>query len=181
MKTTLSILLLLTIISNSCNKNNDDDNNIPSPSLLAENNWLLGDYVYSRSSSVQENGTYVNGKPFTLISIESDISSDNGPYIASNLQISFNTNTIGNYTIKSETTTVVKDELKYLDIQCEIIDATGKTALYKSLDTTTLVQVSTMNGKFVVNLPELITLTLSSNNGLPNPPETFLFMCNKVR
>ncbi|SRX76019.1 hypothetical protein [Aequorivita antarctica] len=181
MKTTLSILLLLAIISNSCNKNNDDDSNIPSPSLLAENNWLLGDYVYARSSSAQENGSYVNGSPFTLINIESDIASVNDSFIASNLQVSFNTSTIGNYTIKSETTTVVADELKYLDIQCTIMDATGKTALYKSQDTTTLAQVREMDGKFVVNIPELITLTLASNNGLPDPPESFLFMCNKVR
>ncbi len=178
---TICIILLVTIFSSSCNKSNDDENNFPSPSILAKNNWLLGEYVYSRSNSVQVDGSYTNGKPFTIINMESNITSDNGAFLASNLQISFNTSTVGDYIIKSESTTVTEDQLKYLDIQCEIINEAGNSALYKSQDTNKLAKVSLVNGKLVVNIPEQIILVLSSNNGLSHPPESFLFMCNKVR
>ncbi len=126
------IILLVTIFSSSCNKSNEDENKIPIPNILGENNWILDKYVYSRSNSVQENTSYTNGKPFTIISIESNITSDNGAYLASNLQVSFNTSTEGNYIIKSENTTVKDDQLKYLDIQCLIINEDGSNAIYKS-------------------------------------------------
>jgi hypothetical protein len=173
-------LLLFTIFTTSCS-NSDDDNLIPVPTPINEDNWKLNDFIYSRTSSTQTSSNYTNGNPFTIINIQSNINQSNTPFIASNLQISFNTSTTGNYTIKSENTTVTDDDLKYMDIQCVVINGSGNTAIYKSIDTNKTATVSQIEGKYVINVPETISLTRTSNNGFNEAPDTFVFKCNKVR
>lgn len=68
-----------------------------------------------------------------------------------------------------------------MDIQCIVINTSGNTAIYKSVDTSIIATVSLINNKFVINLPENITLTRTSNNGFNKAPNTFVFKCNKVR
>jgi hypothetical protein len=68
-----------------------------------------------------------------------------------------------------------------MDIQCVVINGSGNTAIYKSIDTNKTATVSQIEGKYVINVPETISLTRTSNNGFNEAPDTFVFKCNKVR
>ena len=179
----ISILAVLSSCSNDNNNNNNNNNpiiEVPVP-ITSENTWKLADYTYTKAVSNQQLSAYTNGNPFTLININSNIVSLNGIYVASSLDIAFNTNTIGTYTIKSAATSGAESLLKYMDIQCSISNSSGKTAIYKSTDTNINATITEVDGKFVVNIPNEVVLQRTFVNGLVDAPQTFTFRCNKVR
>ncbi|NHM07575.1 hypothetical protein G4D82_10110 [Flavobacterium sp. CYK-4] len=171
------ILLMTILLFISCSSDSSSDNNT---SPATENNWKLGNYSFSRTSSVQNTSTYVNGNPFTLVITESNIRNDNN-FKACKLTFFFNTHQTGTYTIKSEDALYDNHLLKYLHIECIAVDSAGKTAIYESVDTSISATVTKVENLFVVDVPDQVTLTKTYDGGLENAPGTMTFKCQKVR
>jgi hypothetical protein len=97
------------------------------------------------------------------------------------LVISFNTSTIGEYTIKSQATALSDTKLKNMYIQCTFGSGAGTGAIYQSIDSNLTASVTQVNGKYVITIPASITLALTLNDGLVQAPQNFSFSCNGVR
>lgn len=166
------IIILLTGIL-ACDKNND------SIYMGIENSWKLNDFEYSKDSSTQISlGS--NESPFTVINIKSNIESDNGLFLACNLQITFNTSMTGSYIIKSGLTTVTNDKLNYMDVRCTFFTKDG-AIIYDSIDTNITGTVIQIDDKYVVSILNKVKLVRVLNNDVIQGPETFSLICNKVR
>lgn len=170
----LSVIIIIT----SCS-NNDDSSTMPVEML--SNKWQLNDYKYSRNFSSQISTTYVSGEPFTAVSIDSNISNENGLFKSCNLVLTFNTSTTGYYTVKSLNSLVSDVLLKNLSVRCIVTDVAGHGAVYESVDSNVTAIVAFADGKFVISIPQAITLTRLINDDLVNAPETFSFKCNEVQ
>jgi hypothetical protein len=169
----LAFLLQLT----SCSK---DDPKSQNPSTT-ENTWKLDSYNYTRRISTQLSETFTNGDAYIIVNIDSNIATENTPFVNCNLVISFNTSTIGDYTIKSQVTALSNTKLKNMYIQCTIGSGAGTGAIYQSVDSNLTASVTHINGKYVITIPSNITLTRTFNDGLAQAPLNFLLSCNEVR
>lgn len=175
-----SILLLASIFFTSCGSD-DDSGSGPSPNPTpTENVWRLDNYNYSRRVSDQ---TTISQGQYTIVNIDSNIASANSPFTACNLIFTFNTvaNTFGDYTVKSQNTLFVNGTLKYVHVKCQIASGTGTGAIYESTDSAVLVNISKVNGVFIVDVPNAVTLTRTLNDGMVNPPNTVVLTAQKVR
>ncbi|WP_298222577.1 hypothetical protein [Flavobacterium sp.] len=141
----------------------------------------MNEYNFSRRVSTQTSTTYTNGKPFTQVIVDSNITNNNNNFKACSLDFWFNTSLVGTYTAKSKNTLVNYDELNYMNISCTVTDAAGKGAIYESIDSNTTVSITKADGKFIMNAPDGITLTKVFDDGLENAPTTMTFKCEKVR
>jgi hypothetical protein len=175
MKNTICICFLLIsviILITSCS--NDDSSTMPVEML--SNRWQLDDYNFSSQIST----TYVSGEPFTAVSIDSNISNENGLFKSCNLVLTFNTSTTGYYTVKSLNSLVSDVLLKNLSVRCIVTDVAGHGAVYESVDSNVTAVVAFADGKFVISIPQAIAMTLLINNDLANAPESMTFKCNEV-
>lgn len=176
-----SIMILLSaILFASCSSDSNNDST-PTPSPSADNTWKMDDYNFSRRASIQTSTTYTNGKPFTQVNVDSNINNSNNNFKTCNVVFWFNTSLAGTYSVKSENTLVSFDELNYMAISCSVSDGAGHGAIYKSVDSDITATVTKVDGKFVVTVPNAITLTKILDDGLPNAPTTMTFKSNKVR
>lgn len=164
----------------SCSSDSSSDNNTtPTPST--ENSWSLNSYNFSRRISAQVLSNYTDGKPFTLIDVESNIATNNNNFKACSIDFVFNTHQTGTYTVKSENAVFTNHLLPYMSIKCTVTDAAGKGAIYSSIDSSVSATVTMVNDKLVVDLPESITMNKTFDDGLENAPATMTFKCRKVR
>jgi len=169
----LSVLMLLTC----CGK----DDSSPQNSVTTENSWKLDSYSYSRRVSDQTSTTFTNGDPFTIIVIDSNIATANSPFVNCSFAITFNTSTVGNYSIKSQNTALTNTKLKNMSIQCTIGSGVGTGAIYQSVDSSLTATVTQADGKYVITIPSGVTLTRTVNDGLAQAPTTFVLTAEKVR
>lgn len=174
------IILLSAILCASCSS--DSSNDTPSTPLPStENTWKMNDYNFSRRASIQTSTTYTNGNPFTQVNVDSNINNANNNFKTCNVVFWFNTSLEGVYSVKSENTVASFDELNYMVISCSVSDGAGRGAIYKSIDSDITATVTKADGKFLVTVPNAITLTKTLDDGLPNAPTTMTFKSNKVR
>ena len=174
---TISLLFLKTSCSSTANP--EPNNPVPDPvPMPADNNWKLDNYIYSRRDSNQT--TSVQGN-FTIVSIESNVATANNPYTNCNLNITFNTSTIGSYLVKAQNTLVANSTLKYMHIRCLIASGNGTGAIYDSIDSNVSATISIVDGKFVVVIPSGVILNRVLNEGMTNPPASFTLVAQKVR
>lgn len=171
---TAAILLL-----HSCSSDGGNSNT-PTPLPSTENSWKMNDYNFSRRASIQTSTTYTNGRPFTQVNVDSNISNSNNNFKSCNVIFWFNTSLTGVYSVKSENTVVSFDNLNYMTISCFVSDGAGHGAMYKSIDSDITATVTKVNDKFVVTVPTGITLTKTLDDGLVNAPVTMTFKSNKV-
>ena len=180
MKPTIILSFLLVAFQlqlTSCSKDNPKPQNPSS----TENTWKLDSYSYARKISTQLSEKFTNGDAYTIVSIDSNIATENTPFVNCNLVISFNTSTTGDYTIKSPVTALSNTKLKNMYIQCTIGSGAGTGAIYQSVDSNLTASVTQVGGKYVINIPSSITLTRTLNDGLAQAPLNFLLNCNGVR
>ena len=179
-KTILKIAFFILSIAplSSCSSSDDGTQNPDPDPINNENTWKLDMYNYSRRVSMQ---TYVTSGNFTVVNIDSNVSTANAPYTNCNLIITFNTNATGNYTVKTQNTMFTNGTLNYMHIRCQIASGNGTGAVYDSSDSNVTATVTQVNGKFVVNIPNNVVLTRTSNDGMVNPPNTFNLTAQKVR
>lgn len=173
------IMLLSAILFISCSSDSNDSTPTPSPST--ENTWKMNDFNFLRRVSIQTSTTYTNGKPFTQVNVDSNINNSNNNFKTCNVIFWFNTSLVGTYSVKSENTLVNFVELNYMTISCSVSDGAGHGAMYKSIDSDITATVTKVDGKFVVTVPNAVTLTKTLDDGLPNAPTTMTFKSNKVR
>lgn len=171
----LAVLFSLT----SCGGSDDDNPNAGTPGI--EDTWKLDNYSYARDVSTQTASSYGNGNPFTVVNIGSRINNANGAFKQCNLMITFNTSTVGNYTLSSRNTLIGNSTQKLMHIKCTVTDAQANAVVYESADSSLPATVTQSNGKFVVQVNGPVPLTQTQNNGFPQAPQTFQFSCNNVR
>lgn len=169
----------LLLISCSSDDSSNDDGSTPLPTT--ENTWKMNDYNFSRRASIQTSTNYTNGRPFTQVNVDSNISNSNSTFKSCNVIFWFNTSLEGIYSVKSENTVITHDDLNYMVISCSVSDGAGHGAMYKSIDSNTAATVTKVDGRFVVTVPTAITLTKTLDDGLANAPATMTFKSNKVR
>lgn len=175
---TLSLFLLASILTISCSSNDDSKPEpLPNP-VPTENIWKLDNYNYARRVSNQS--TSVQGN-FTIVNIDSNIATANSPYTNCNLVITFNTSSIGDYTVKTQNTMFTNSTLKYMHIRCQIASGNGTGAVYDSTDSNIMANVALENGKFIITIPNGAILTRTSNDGMVNPPNNFTLTAQKVQ
>lgn len=172
--------LLTLFLLHSCSSDGGNSNT-PTPLPATENSWKMNDYNFSRRASIQTSTTYTNGRPFTQVNVDSNISNSNNTFKSCNVIFWFNTSLTGVYSVKSENTVVSFDALNYMTISCFVSDGAGHGAMYKSIDSDNSATVTKVNDKFVVTVPNAITLTKTLDDGLVNAPATMTFKSNKVQ
>ena len=184
MKNSILKLILTTfivVLFFACSK---DDNNggavTPSPILTTENSWSLNSYKFSRQVSNQALETTIGGKTYTIIVVDSNISTTNNNFKVCQAVFYFNTHLPGDFTVKSNNTWASSD-LKYMNIKCTVGDLAGKGAVYESTDSNVTTTVTKVDGKLVVTAPNEIILTKTFDDGLANAPATIIFKCDRVR
>lgn len=173
--TVVTMLLLISCSSDS----SSDDNNTPTPST--ENSWRLNNYNFSRRISTQVLSSYTDSKPFTLIQVQSTVTTNNNNFKFCSIDFVYNTHQTGTYLVKSENTVVVDHLLPYMSIKCTVTDTAGKGAIYSSNDSALNATVTKVGDQFVIDVPESITMTKTFDDGLENAPATMNFKCQKVR
>jgi len=174
----LALLLFAIVTIPSCSSS-DDATPAPFPlPIITENVWKLDNYNYARRVSIQ---TYSSLGNFTIVNIDSNVATANSPYTNCNLVITFNTSSIGDYTVKTQNTMFTNATLKYMHIRCQIASGNGTGAVYDSVDSNVTATITRVNGKFVVNIPNNVILTRSSNDGMVNPPANFTLTAQKVQ
>lgn len=172
---------LISFLSISCSSSDDDGNQpAPTPTPVTENSWSLDSNNYVRSNSTQTSTTYTSGEPFTIVNVDSNFN-NNVIFKTCNFIPTFNTSTVGTYTIKSQNTVFSNVTLKTMYIRCYVSNAAGSGAMYESIDSNLTATVTQVEGKFVVTITEPVTLTRILNDNFPQAPQTFTLKCNKVR
>lgn len=177
-----AITVFIFAIMSSCSSSSDDNgsNPNPTPTPTAENSWNLNAYKFSRRVSSQELATTIGGKTYTLVIVDSNISTTNNNFKSCQTVFNFNTHLAGVYIAKSKST-VVASELNYIYFECTVYDLAGKGAVYESTDSNVTVTVTKVDGKLVVTAPNEIVLTKTLNDGLENAPATIVFKCERLR
>ena len=177
----LKSLFILLIISTFCTacSSSDDGDNTPPPSAN-ENTWTLDDNNYIRSNSTQNSTTYTSGEPFTIINVDSNFN-NNLVFKTCNFVPTFNTSTVGTYTVKSQATVFSDVTQKTMYIRCFVSNGSGGGAMYETTNSNVNATVTQVEGKFVVTITEPVTITRIYADNFPQAPQTFLLKCNKVR
>ena len=172
---------MLTVVAiSSCDKDSPNGNT-PPPQPITENIWKLDNYNYSRSVSTQMPQTTTSGNPYNIVIVDSNSNTANNPYRNCQVAITFGTNDVGTYTVKSQNTTLSNVLVKNMHIKCTIASGTGTGAIYDSSDSNITVNVTKVDGKFVIDIPLGITLTRTLNDGMANPPTNFILTAQKIR
>lgn len=175
-----STLLLASIFFYSCSSS-DDSEPIPLPTPVpTENVWKLDNFNYTRRVS---NQTSISQGKFTIVNIDSNIASSNDPFTTCNLILTFSTvaSTYGDYTVKTQNTLFLNENMKYVHVKCQIASGSGTGAIYESTDSAVLVNISKVNGVFIADIPNTVTLTRTYNDGMINPPNTVNLTAQKVQ
>ena len=172
-----ALLLCISILSTSCS-NSDDNGNNPGPTT--ENSWSLNSYNFSRRVCNQALETTIGGKTYTIIIVDSNVSTTNNNFKSCQAVFHFNTHLPGIFTIKSFNTWA-SSELNYMNIKCTVYDLAGSGAVYESSDSGVTATVANVDGKLVVTAGNDIVLTKTFDDGLVNAPATIIFKCDRVR
>lgn len=173
------ILLIITSITTACSSSDDSGGTTPPPSAN-ENTWTLDNNNYIRSASTQTSTTYTSGEPFTILNVDSNFN-NNAVFKTCNFIPTFNTSTVGIYTIKSQATVFSDVTQKTMYIKCMVSNGSGGGAMYESLDSNVNATVTQVDGKFVVTITEPVTISRIYVDNFPQAPQTFTLKCNKVR
>lgn len=172
-----TLLVFISIVCTSCSNSNDSGNN---PIPTAENTWSLNAYNFSRRVSNQALETTIGGKNYTIITVDSNIATNNNNFKSCQTVFYFNTHLPGAYTVKSNNTWASSD-LNYINIKCTVYDLAGSGAIYESSDSNVTTTVTSTDSKLVVTAPNEIVLTKTADDGLVNAPATISFKCDRLR
>jgi hypothetical protein len=176
-----TVVMLLTLVAITSCSTSSSDTIIPAPVPINQDIWKINDYNFITRVSTQVLSNYTNGKPFSQVNVDSNISTTNNNFKACNLIFTFNTQIAGVYTAKTQNTLFNNVDSNFMHIKCIVTDLAGKGAAYESVDSSTTINVEKVGGKFIITAANGITLTKTLDDGLVNAPTTMVFKCDKVK
>lgn len=167
------VLFIITFFF-SCSRGDDNEPNSPSKGTFS-----LNTYSYQNDgslSSITAKTSEITGRKYVVGQCYS-ILRGNSPYTV-RFEFTFNSHSAGTYLLKKENTRLDNENEKYMDINVIIVDENFKSSSYTTADTNIIANVTLIDGKLHISIPNEVVITKDSNGN--NHPNSFTFKCNDI-